>query len=135
MKDKLHHRIIRSSSLFLIAILMGANAVLAQGTAFTYQGKLTDNGNPANGQYDFQFKLYDALTGGTQQGGTVTVANVTVTAGIFTAQLDFGACATCFNGAARFLEIAVKKTTDASYTTLSPRQQVTSDPYAIRSLN
>ncbi len=29
------------------------------GTAFTYQGQLIDNGSPANGQYDFEFKLCD----------------------------------------------------------------------------
>ena len=27
------------------------------GTAFTYQGRLTDNGQPANGPYDFIFSL------------------------------------------------------------------------------
>jgi hypothetical protein len=58
-----------------------------------------------------------------------------VSNGIFTVQLDFGACVSCFNGAARFLEIAVKKTTDATFTLLAPRQPFTSTPYAIRSLN
>jgi hypothetical protein len=32
-----------------------------------YQGKLNDSGNPANGNYDFQLTLWDALSGGTQQ--------------------------------------------------------------------
>ena len=27
------------------------------GTAFTYQGRLTDDGSPAEGPYDFEFKL------------------------------------------------------------------------------
>jgi len=31
-------------------------AVHAQTTEFTYQGRLIDGTNPANGQYDFQFK-------------------------------------------------------------------------------
>ncbi len=39
-----------------------AAAPTAVGTAFTYQGRLLDNGASANGQYDFQFKLYDALS-------------------------------------------------------------------------
>src|SRR5437016_1282625 len=95
---------------FLVFILSIAQAALAQSAAFTYQGKLTDAGNPANGTYDFQFTLFDAASGGTQEGSTVTVTNVTVAAGIFTAQLDFGACPTCFNGARRFLEISVKLT-------------------------
>ena len=29
-------------------------------TAFTYQGRLTEAGNPGNGPYDFKFKLFDA---------------------------------------------------------------------------
>jgi hypothetical protein len=30
----------------------------AQGTAFTYQGRLNDNGVPVTGNYDVQFALY-----------------------------------------------------------------------------
>ena len=48
-------------------------------------------------------------------------------------QLDFGA--TAFPGANRFLEINARLTGVASFTTLSPRQQISSTPYAIRSLN
>jgi hypothetical protein len=32
----------------------------AQGTAFTYQGRLNANGGVANGGYDFQFILFNA---------------------------------------------------------------------------
>src|SRR5712691_4388363 len=119
----------RSALLSLILMVLCGSSALAQGTTFNYQCKLTDGGSPATGQYDFQLSLYDALTGGTQQGSTVTLTNVTVTAGTFTVQLDFGACATCFDGNARYLEIAVKKTSDSTYTTLSPRQPVNSSPY------
>ena len=31
----------------------------AQGTAFTYQGRLIDNGSPAGGIYDLRFAIYD----------------------------------------------------------------------------
>src|SRR5262244_1007326 len=73
-----------------VSTLAGKGA--AQTTAFTYQGKLTDSGNPANGNFDMQFKLFDTVTvgTGTQQGTTVTVSNVAVTAGLFTVQIDFG---------------------------------------------
>src|SRR5262249_43145228 len=96
-----------------------------------------DNGSPANGQYDLQFKLFDTVTvgTGTQQGSTVTVSNVLVTSGIFTVSLDFGVCASCFDGAARFLEIAVKPTSGGTCTTLTPRQQITATPYAFKSQN
>ncbi|HXI91686.1 MAG TPA: tail fiber domain-containing protein [Blastocatellia bacterium] len=130
-------RYVGSSLMLLIVVFVMSGTCLAQATAFTYQGKLNDTGVPANGNYDLQFKLFDTPTvgTGTQQGATLTAPNVAVTAGIFTAQLDFGVCASCFNGAARFLEIAVKKTSDSTFTTLGPRQPVTASPYAIRSLN
>ncbi len=134
MREKLRFTL---SSLMWAALLLAAYAVSvqAQTTAFTYQGKLVDNGNLANASYDIQFKLFDTVTvaTGVQQGSTVTLAAVQVANGIFTVQLDFGAAA--FPGTDRFLEIAVKPAGGPSYTTLAPRQQVSSTPYAIRSLN
>ncbi len=130
---------VKVSALFLIvpmALLVSVTA-FGQGTAFSYQGKLADGGVSANGQYDFQFKLFDTQTVGTgaQQGGLVGASNVTVTAGVFTVQLDFGACPACFDGSPRFLEIAVKQTAGSTFVTLSPRQPITSTPYAIKSQN
>jgi hypothetical protein len=108
-------------------------AVHAQTTEFTYQGRLTDSSVAANGQYDFQFKLFDATTAGTQQGSTQTITGVQVTNGIFTVVLNFGS--TAFSaGLDRWLEISVKKPTDTSYSVLSPRQKITSAPYSVRSL-
>ena len=122
---------------FVVAIcfvLCGVNAAWAQTTAFTYQGKLTDAGNPANGNYDLQFKLFDALAGGVQQGATLVRTPVTASAGNFTVTLDFGVAV--FTGADRFLEIGVRPAGSVNaYTVLSPRQPVTSTPYAIRSIN
>jgi hypothetical protein len=109
----------------------------AQGTSFTYQGRLQDGGGPANGNYDFQFTLWDALIGGTQQPQPtpviVTKPSVQVSGGVFTVQLDFASNA--FPGADRFLEISVEPAGGGGFTTLSPRQQVNSTPYAIRSVN
>src|SRR5262245_19889239 len=91
----------------LVAILfLLSSAVFAQTTQFTYQGKLTDNGAPANGSYDFTLALWDAATNGTLIGSPVMLPNSQVVNGIFTVQLDFGAAA--FNGATRYLEILVK---------------------------
>ena len=100
------------------------------GTAFTYQGRLTDGGSPANGSYDFQFKLYDAASGGTQVGSTVTKEDVAVSDGLFTVELDFGTGV--FTGDARHLEIGVRPGSSTSaYTTLMPRQTLTPTPYAL----
>src|SRR5262249_23920227 len=122
-------------SIMLLSLTLASITAFGQGTAFTYQGKLSDSGNLANGQYDFQITLFDtAIVGtGTPQSPTLTRPNVTVAAGIFIVQLDFGACASCFNGSSRFIEITVKPTSGSTFTTLSPRQPITANPYAIRS--
>jgi len=115
-----------------LAALMVAGRVLAQapiGTNFTYQGQLKENGLLANGPYDFQFALYDAATGGSQVGSTLTRDDVGVTDGLFTVELDFG---DVFNGEERWLEIAVRPgDSTGAYTTLSPRQLLTAAPYAL----
>jgi hypothetical protein len=123
----------RVSLLLLLFTLCAVTALAQQTTAFTYQGRLTDSGTAANGNYDLQFALWDSNSGGTQIGATQTVSTVAVSAGIFTVQLDFGASA--FPGANRFLEIAVRPAGVGSFTTLTPRQQISSTPYAIQTLN
>ena len=115
--------------LFVIAI---AVSTAAQTSSFTYQGHLTDGAAAANGNYDLQFVLFDSATGGTPIG-TQVVPSVAVSGGIFTVQLDFGANA--FPGANRFLEISARPAGAGSFTTLSPRQQISSTPYAIRTLS
>jgi hypothetical protein len=121
----------------VVALLLslGLTAITqAQTTGFTYQGKLSNNGNPANATYDMQFKLFDALSGGTQQGDTITNSMVQVSNGIFTVELDF--TASVFTGESRFLEIAVRLAGDTNpYTVLAPRQPLTTSPYAIRTLS
>jgi hypothetical protein len=98
------------------------------GTEFTYQGRLTNGGAPANGSYDFTFALYDDPTGGAQVGSTLTRDDVSVSEGLFTVTLDFGAV---FDGTALYLEIAVRPGGDTgAYTTLAPRQPLTAAPYA-----
>ncbi len=99
-------------------------------TTFTYQGRLTDAGSPANGTYDLRFILYDAETGGAQVGSIVTKDDVAVANGLFSVELDFGANA--FRGDARWLEIAVRPgSSTGAYTVLSPRQPVSPTPYAL----
>lgn len=117
----------------LIVSLACFGTAQAQTTAFTYQGKLTDNNLAANGAYQMQFALFDAASGGTQIGSTVTNSAVQITNGIFTVNLDFGANA--FPGASRFLQISVFSPATNAFVTLTPRQQFTSAPYAIKSLN
>jgi len=117
---------LRCVQLFVLILVVCAVTSRAQTTSFTYQGKLSDGGGPATGSYDFQFTLWDALSGGTQQPQpspvTVTKTNVAVSGGVFTVQLDFGA--TAFPGADRYLEIGVRPTGGGGFTILSPPQNV-----------
>ena len=111
-------------------LLIAANSGRAQGTAFTYQGSLSDSDHPANGQYDLQFTVLDAATNGNSVSGTITNLATAVSNGLFTSALDFGS--NVFNGPARWLEIGVRTNGNAgSFAILAPRQQLTPAPYAI----
>ncbi len=114
----------------LLIWALATSAALAQTTAFTYQGRLIDAGSPANGTYDLQFKLFDDTN--VQQGPTLTRDDVQITNGVFAVQLDFGSV---FDGSERLLEIGVRPGASlGAFTTLSPRQPLSSTPYAVRSL-
>src|SRR5690349_21155042 len=74
----------------VVAPHQAASPSEAVGNGFTYQGQLKDGGATANGQYDLEFTLFDALTGGGVVGAPVTLTNRAVTNGLFTEMLDFG---------------------------------------------
>jgi Chaperone of endosialidase len=114
-------------------IVVSVSTAFAQTTAFTYQGNLVSGGSPASGNYDFEFKLFDLVSAGTQQGSTLQRLNVAVANGSFNVLLDFGAGV--FPGSDRFLDIAVRPAGSGAFTLLSPRQKVSSVPYSVRSLN
>src|SRR4051794_18948790 len=63
----------------------------AQGTAFTYQGRLIDGGVSANGNYDLTFALFSTSNGGSGLAGPITNSFTCITSGLITATLDFGA--------------------------------------------
>jgi len=121
----------RTKLLFTIVGLLALSQIVhGQGTAFTYQGRLTDNGTPANGVYDLRFTIYDDIIGGNRVGNPITNASVAVAEGTFTVTLDFGSG--IFPGANRWLEIGVRTNGPAgAFTTLSPLQAFTAAPYAI----
>ena len=102
--------------LVTLGLLAGVYGATAQGTtAFTYQGQLKDNGTNANGAYTMVFKLYDAVSAGTQIGGSIT-NSPTLANGLFSVNLDFG---NVFNGSARWLDITI--TNGGVSQTLGPR--------------
>ena len=104
-----------------------AGARASVGTAFTYQGHLTDSGSPASGRYDLSFALYDDPDAGAQVGPTVSQV-VSASDGLFLADLDFGPV---FDGTALWLAIGVRPDGDTDpYTPLLPRQRLTAAPFA-----
>jgi hypothetical protein len=118
------------SRLGLALALWGTTLMaLAQGTAFSYHGRLDDGASAASGVFDFRFGVYNAFSGGTQQGATISQSAVTISNGLFSASLDFGNGV--FTGAQRWLEISVRTNGAGAFTILSPRQPLTATPYSI----
>jgi photosystem II stability/assembly factor-like uncharacterized protein len=130
--NKAHQNLRRIGLLaFVLLVLAHASALFAQGTMFTFHGQLTDNGSPANGAYDLEFRLFDQVSGGTQQGSVNAFDDQNIANGLFALTLDFGS--DVFDGSQRWLEIAVRPgSSTGPFTALVPRQQITSTPYAIR---
>ncbi len=120
------------SLLWVLGLCTGLVQGAPLGTAFTYQGSLTDNSRPAQGLFDFRFSVFDAPTGGTLVAGPITNLAVPVQTGLFTTELDFGSGV--FTGQARWLEIAVRTNGGAAFVTLAPRQPLTATPYACYAL-
>src|SRR6476646_6272636 len=123
---------VRNILFLMLLVGLSGGAAWGQSTGFTYQGRLTDGGIPANGNYDLQFALFDAADGSNQIGPTKIISSVSVSGGVFTVTLDFGG--NSFTGASRFLEISARPSGAASFILLTPRQPITSTPYSVRSV-
>ena len=99
MKHKLYQALLVAA---LLSAVSNQLSIFAQGTAFTYQGRLSDGANPASGFYDLRFTIYDSTNNpGTIISGPVTNSAASVSAGLFTVLLDFGTGV--FSGAPRWI--------------------------------
>ena len=117
--------------LALVTTVMCPAAWAQPATTFTYQGVLGSSGVNSDGSFDFQFRLYDAATGGNQVVLQLVAPSTTVSKGVFTVNLNFGAAFSA--GQALWLEIDVRPTPQGSqtlFTTLSPRQPLSPAPLA-----
>lgn len=109
-------------------------ALPALAAPFTYQGRLVDGAALANGNYELTFRVFNAVTAGTQAGAEVLLPSVGVTNGLFTVSLDFGNGV--FTGANRWLEMAARVSGSADAPAVfDPRQPITAVPYALYSLS
>ncbi len=109
--------------------LAATGSAVGQGTAFIYQGRLSQNGSPATGIYDLRFTIHETLAGPGIVAGPLIQTGVGITNGTFTATLDFGP--NIFTGPARWLEIMARTNGAANFTLLTPRQALSPVPYAI----
>lgn len=127
------HAVNRKSLFLSVAVTFVSFFVIhssfAQGTAFLYQGQLGSGGTAANGNYDFQFTVYNAVTNGSAVSPTLTDTNIGVTNGLFTVALDFGP--NIFTGPSLWLAIDVRTNGSVTFTPLWPLQPVLATPYAI----
>src|SRR5215469_14605355 len=124
-------KLIQYSGLFLCLanLNLQLSTAFAQGTAFTYQGRLNSGGAPANGSYDLQFSLYNVSTNGVIFAGPLTNSATGVSNGLFTVTLDFGPGV--FTGPGYWLDISVRTNGGGTFTELAPRQALLPTPYAI----
>lgn len=112
-----------------LALLFGLAAGVAQGqapqgTEFTFQGLLKQNGTPLVGAPNLEFRLFDSI--GTPVGPVLTRTSYPVSAGLLSVDLDFGLV---FSGQQRLLEITVNGTA------LTPRIPIAGAPYALQALS
>jgi hypothetical protein len=112
----------------LLALLAGVGQTAAQGTAFSYQGRLNAGTSPAGGSYDLTFALFNVSNGGIAVAGPLTNNATAVTNGLFFVTLDFGGV---FGGTNYWLEIGVRTNGSGAFTALNPRQAVMPAPMAI----
>jgi hypothetical protein len=115
--------------LLLLLSAAVAPAIQAQTTALSYQGRLTSSSSPANGTFDFRFRLATDSFGNNFAGGPFLTNGITVTGGLFTTEINFGAAP--FNGQELWLQVEVRTNGVGGYTTLFPLQSIKSAPYAV----
>ena len=114
----------------LIGSLLVASAAYGQ-SAFTYQGRLSNESGAVTGTADLRFHLQDDAGAGI---GSLERPNVALDDGVFTVELDFGP--DVFSNGPRWLEIDVSSPAGSGpYTTLSPRQPVTAAPLALYAMD
>ena len=105
--------------LMFLALLSLPGYAHAQGTAFSYQGRLDDAGRPATGLYDFTFNVFGVDVAGVALAGPLPLNAVPVTNGLFNDTLDFGPG--IFTGSTRWLEISERTNGVGVPDVLAPR--------------
>ena len=107
-------------------------AIKSPPSDFAYQGILAVGDILLNGLYDFEFAIYNQPVDGNLLALPVTIENLEVKDGHYTAQLDFGSG--IFNGEARWLEIGFRSgDSKGAFAVIGPREKLSAVPYALYS--
>jgi len=124
--------------LALAGLALGVSAPAAPAASFTYQGELSENGQPAVGEYDLRFDIYTDAQGDIMLVRTY-VDDQALTDGRFSALVEAGGVLQVPD---RWIAVAVRPgsvpnsdRSEQSYTALSPRQLLTPAPYAVTALD
>jgi len=127
---------LKSVILAAVVVIGAVNVGLAGplGTGYTYQGRLLQSGNVADGEFDFVFELFDDPCTAIANliGAPIDLNALDVIDGYFTVELDFGS--SVFDGNDRWLQIGVRagELEDPNeYQFLLPRLRITPAPYAL----
>ena len=112
-------------ALAILAPFAGAEPV---GTAFTYQGVISDVDGPIDDTLDFRCSLWDDALAGIQFGPTQLIAATTVSGG-FALELDFGADP-FEEPDAMWLQVEVSEDGGSNYSPLT-RQRLMPSPYSL----
>jgi hypothetical protein len=89
MKHDVARSLLTALTLWLLSPA-GCHSAFAQGTAFTYQGRLSADGTAASGAYDLRFRLATDPLANNYIGSPFLTNAVYVTNGLFTVVVDFG---------------------------------------------
>ncbi|MBU4263906.1 MAG: hypothetical protein KKC76_18780 [Proteobacteria bacterium] len=119
------------TGIIVFSVMISCKLVLAVPQNINFQGKLTDSAElPLNGTFNMQFFLCDAVTGGTCFWNETQA--VTMTNGIYDVQLgkDVAFPAGLF-ATELFLEVRIYNVNTTTWEILTPRQKLTSTPYAM----
>lgn len=122
--------LIRIQVLLYVGLVCGSAMAQPLDTSFTFQGELQESAAPAVGDYEFEFELFDAESGGNSTSAIIG-QTLAVNDGIFTTRLDFGGAP--FVGDSVWLEVRVRPSGTGGFTTLLPRQAIVNAPYAVHS--
>jgi hypothetical protein len=106
-------------------------AATSMGTAFSYQGNLTDDGQPANGMYDFRFQLWQTTDQGLLEpvSGIIPAEGVAVVDGLFSTKIEVGP--DMFKGKKRLLQVEVREDGGGLFAAVGGPTEILPAPHAL----